>query len=229
MTRDSTHNLNTPKMNYDFQTNWDSMVLPLLSLPHIKKSIKKGVKNILSVRSNKTLRFSAKKPPAEYQFSDSWCVYMDEFTETLTKKLLEDGILQPDKNAPSPDADGEEFDDYYESSEFAEYEKYKEQVIRPYVNHHEKTSLRAYQLFMACHWWNPTFGLTLARTVCPREKWFVKYGEDHTTIVNADKTKVFDILYFDPDDPTFGGELAISKSLKPTRIEHHDPNEWKES
>lgn len=201
-------------MNYDFQTNWDSMILPVLSLPQIKKSIKKGIKKFIPF-SYKGLKYSSKLPPAHYGRSDAWSMHMDEFKERLMVRLLTDGILQPDPNIPSPDAEAEDLDDYFnEDPRAEEYETYKEKVMEPYIRHHEKTSLQAYQMFFACHWWNPTFGLTLAQTVCPLEKWSVLKGELHTTVVNADRTKVFDILFFNPDDPTKGGEFAISQALK---------------
>ena len=36
-------------MNYNFKTNWDDVILPLLSHPLIKKSIKKGITNFINI------------------------------------------------------------------------------------------------------------------------------------------------------------------------------------
>ena len=82
------------------------------------------------------------------------------------------------------------------------------------IKHHEKTSLRAYQLFGACHWWNPTFSLALAKLIYPNEKWNILRGNCHTTIVNKDATLVFDILYFDELDVSLGGSNAIEQARK---------------
>jgi hypothetical protein len=61
---------------------------------------------------------------------------------------------------------------------------------------------------------SPTFGLTLAKIIYPNEKWIVKKGFHHTTIVNKNETLVFDILYFDENDEMKGGKLAISDAEK---------------
>jgi hypothetical protein len=82
------------------------------------------------------------------------------------------------------------------------------------MEYHKKTSLRAYQLFGACHWWNPTFCLTLAKIIYPNENWKTKKGFYHTTILNLDESLVFDILYFDQNDETKGGNLSITESSK---------------
>jgi hypothetical protein len=35
-------------MNYDFKTNWNDIILPLLSLHKVKKSIKKGITSYIN-------------------------------------------------------------------------------------------------------------------------------------------------------------------------------------
>ena len=70
----------------------------------------------------------------------------------------------------------------------------------------------SYCLIGGCHWWNPTFCLTLANIVMPNEKWIVINSDYHTTVVNSDCTKIFDILYFDENDKSFGGDLAYENS-----------------
>ena len=66
----------------------------------------------------------------------------------------------------------------------------------------------------ACHWWNPTFSLTLAKLVYPNEKWKIKKGFYHTTVVNLNESLVFDILYFDENEEMKGGTLALCESSK---------------
>ena len=60
--------------------------------------------------------------------------------------------------------------------------------------------MESYLLFGGCHWWAPTFELTLARFVEPNETWSILRSTKHTTVVNKNKTKVFDLLYWSLDD-----------------------------
>ena len=199
-------------MNYDFKTNWDSIILPLLVHPKVKKSIKKGVvKYFETGNCNSDITYRPDNCPAYYSCGDGWSNYMSEFEEKLTEKLLETGYLKKDENEP---LDEDEYEDYFNSNEYHKYLEYKEEMLKPFIKHHEKTSLRAYQMFGACHWWNPTFGITLAKLIYPNEDWKVISGEYHTTVTNKNETLVFDILYFDENDETKGGKLAIEDSLK---------------
>ena len=193
-------------MNYDCKTNWNDVVLPLLSMPSIKKSIKKGITKFINDGQSDEL-YDSKKCPASYSSNDSWYTHLEDFKEKLTNTLTETGFL---KQPPIID-DDIEFD---ECLECLQYEKYKDEALEPFIKHHEKTSLRAYQLFGACHWWNPTFSLALAKLIYPNEKWNILRGNCHTTIVNKDATLVFDILYFDELDVSLGGSNAIEQARK---------------
>ena len=122
-------------------------------------------------------------------------------------------FLKKDENEPATNDNGE-IDDYFDSSDYNKYLNYKNEILKPFIKHHEKTSLRAYQMFGACHWWNPTFGLTLAKLIYPNENWIIKSSDYHTTIVNKSETLVFDILYFDENDETKGGKKAIIDAVK---------------
>ena len=201
-------------MNYDFKENWNDVILPLLSLPKVKKSTKKGI--IAFINDGNCFEdtfYDPDKCPAFYERGDGWAVYMDEYEEKLAEKLLKTCILKKDENEPLTNDNGE-IDEYFGTPTYDKYLNYKNHIIKPFIKHHEKTSLRAYQMFGACHWWNPTFGLTLAKIIYPDEKWIVKKGVYHTTIVNKTETLVFDILYFDENDETKGGKLAIYDAIK---------------
>ena len=192
-------------MNYDFKANWNDIILPLLSQPTMKKSIKKGIMSFLkSGAAYKDVTYEANKCPASYETADGWLNYMDDFRENLEEKLLESGYLKPEPIIEDDDKD--------DSPEYSEYLEYKENLLEPFIKHHERTSLRSYQMMHACHWWNPTFSLTLAKIIYPNEKWHVKKGHYHTTIVNEMETLVFDILYFDENDETKGGKNAINQA-----------------
>jgi len=194
-------------MNYDFKTNWNDVILPLLSHQLIKKSIKKGITNFIKDGQSFEEKYDCNKCPAEYSSNDGWFTYIVEFEEKLTDKLIKTGFI---KEQPILEEDIEAF----ESPEYLEYEEYKDKILEPFVKHHKKTSLRAYQIFGACHWWNPTFCLTLAKIIYPNEKWNILKGHYHTTVINNDETLIFDILYFDENDDTNGGENAIKEANK---------------
>ena len=182
-------------MNYDFKANWNDIILPLLGLPAVKKSIKKGIINFINDGNcGEDTEYNSNVCPASYGRGDGWATYINEYEEKLVEKLLKTGILKKDENEPLNE---EDLDDYYnESDNFTKYTNYKNQIIKPFIQYHENTCLRAYQMIGACHWWNPTFSLTLAKLVYPNEKWKIKKGFHHTTIVNSNETLVFDTLRY---------------------------------
>lgn len=195
-------------MNYDFGANWNDVVLPLvLHNGLVKKAMKRGIVNYLKHFDIKHMKYSPIRPPAYYISNDSWDTYMGEFEEKLVEKLIKTGFL-PEQPLLKED---EEFED---SEECQKYEAMKKEAIEPFVRHHEKTCMKAYQMFGCCHWWNPSFGLTLAKKIFPNEKWKVIRGDKHTTIANKERTLVFDILYFDENDETKGGKKALEFAVK---------------
>lgn len=194
-------------MNYDFKENWNDIIVPLLKHPSVKKSVKKGLNKFIKDGQSYETVYDSKKCPASYCSNDGWVMHIDNFKEELTDKLLETGFL---RQPPIVEEDIE-FD---ECPEYLEYEKYRDKLLEPFIEHYEQTSLRAYQVFGACHWWNPTFSLALAKLIYPNEKWITLTGKCHTTVVNQEKTLVFDILYFDENDDTKGGKNAIDEANK---------------
>jgi hypothetical protein len=63
-------------MNYDFKTNWNDIILPLLSHPSIKQSIKKGINNFIKDGKSYIKEYDSKKCPAEYSSNDGWFTYI---------------------------------------------------------------------------------------------------------------------------------------------------------
>lgn len=194
-------------MNYDFKANWNDIVVPLLKLPKVKRSLKNGIIKFLD-ETDTIYKYSSTQCPASFMRTDVWSVCNELYEEKITEKLLQTGYLKRDTNEPQNEDD---FDEYTESKQYQAYLDYKENALRPFMKHHE-TSLEAYQLFGACHWYNPTFGLTLAKLIYPNEHWYIKSGIDHTTIANKDHTLVFDILYFDEFCESKGGSKALLNS-----------------
>ena len=100
-------------MNYDFKTNWNDVVLPLLSMPSIKKSIKKGITKFINDGQSDEI-YDSKKCPASYSSNDSWYTHLEDFKEKLTNTLTETGFL---KQPPIID-DDIEFDECLECLQF---------------------------------------------------------------------------------------------------------------
>ena len=84
-------------MNYDFKANWNDIILPLLGLPSVKKSIKKGITNFINHGNcGENTEYESNNCPASYGRGDGWAEYMDEYEEKLVEKLLKSGILKKD-------------------------------------------------------------------------------------------------------------------------------------
>ena len=87
------------------------------------------------------------------------------------------------------------------------------EIIDSYMNLERNKNYIYYCCYGACHWYNPTFCLELAKLVMPEIDWQTLRGSKHTTITNKDETLVFDILYFDNNDTeTFGGKKALAEA-----------------
>ncbi len=161
------------------------------------------------------LKYDKSKRPVYYCRNDHILNMEEEFDIAVQPKLVEAGILLPDENEPDKDKYPVEedlenaWDEYYGSETHNKYMDYRNKVIEPYWQDFLDSDYEAYCLYGGCHWYNPTFSYTLAKMVAPTEKWRVKYGRYHTTVVNDTGDKVFDILYFDPRDETKGGAKAL--------------------
>ena len=106
-------------MNYDFKANWNDVILPLLSLPKVKKSVKNGI--ISYIKDGNCFEdtfYNTEKCPAFYERGDGWAVYIDEYEEKLTEKLLETGILKKDENEP---LDKDKMDEYFDTPNYDKY------------------------------------------------------------------------------------------------------------
>ena len=163
--------------------------------------------------------------PLKYAQGDSICNIDDEIEERVIHLLTENNILKKNINKPSEfiNEEGELIDcsdddimnDYMSSDQFDAYEQYKYGVISPYLNVEKDKDFRYYCLYGGCHWYNSTFGITLARMVMPHIKWKLIIGDFHTTVASDDEKLVFDILYYDNNDTdTFGGKQAIIEATR---------------
>ena len=187
-------------MNYNFKDNWNDIILPHLDTVIMKKAMKKGILGYLNndlFYGDKLKNFKFDKAP--YEYSSCITPLQSEWEDEMIKTLKKHGILKL------------EYDKY--DVEYDDYKKeYIDPILKPYLTKYKKTHIDAFCLWGGCHWWNPTFCLTLANIILPDEELRVRRSECHTTIVNKYDTKIFDILYYDKDDATLGGDNAYIKS-----------------
>ena len=238
--------------NYDFKSNWEQRIMPLLKTERIQKAIKKGIMAWLSSEKERIieneltqeekrmtgkaktelykskrkyydlhdkrftdLKYDKNKLPYRYAKGSCRCMFYED-EEKIEEKLIEWGILKADPNKPKKSEykdieEYEEANDDYQSGETGEqYYNYKEEIIEPYFRANAEKSYKSYCVYGACFWYNTTFCLELARMVIPNEVWKIKKSNIHATIINEKENCVFDILYYDEDDETFGGRHALT-------------------
>lgn len=225
--------------------------MPIIRTNRIYGAMKQGIKNYMDVRRKEIFEeflydeeilkvcgykyvskpFKRNDYPLRYARGDSICDEEDKIEDRVITFLKEKGILKDDVNEPRYDSfeEGPEGDleydraweDYQDTSLKAEYDKYKQTVIEPYLDIERMKNYKYFCLYGGCHWYNPTFGITLAKMVMPDIKWKIIGGDFHTTVVSHDEKLVFDILYFDEKDTeTYGGRQAIVDAKK---VEDHFP------
>ena len=214
-------------MNYDFGANWDSKIKPLLDNPKVLRSITLGVNRYLAQFPTKE-RYKKNTCPATYSSLDYYCcTLMDRKRDELFDRLRKTGELPREFLELEMEYHNCEDDD---DDIITAYHEMREDILEPYFTWDKiKYDAESYYLCGSCHWWAPTFELTLAKLVEPTEKWKVRMGSKHSTVINAAGTKVFDLLYWGLDkrlenrmfgdpipkskvDKTLGGKLAYQNS-----------------
>lgn len=191
-------------INYDFGANWKSKIVPHLDDPRIKKALQVGIDHYLSGFPFKR-KYKKNTCPANYSSRDHYCMLMDRKGEIYINKLEKEGKL-PKKYMNLKSKINKDDDDY--TKLFFMEEKIKEPL---YKWKNIKYDLESYHLSGSCHSYAPTFELTLARIVEPEEKWFVRTSDVHSTVINEEETKIFDLLYWvcfgDIDKYMFGDKM----------------------
>ena len=200
--------------NYDFKKNWNDIV-PLLELPQVKSAITRGINSYLNNDDTRTDKYDKKHFPLYYARGDTICYILgDNFDMDFTEELQIKGILKLDINEPNENdfTSCKYYDiameEYFENGNYDKYHEYCQKIIEPYYNYKMKHNYQSYCLYSGCHWWNNTFGLTIAKLIMPNENWKIVKNDLHTTVVNKEDTKVFDILLYDDKLADFGGDKA---------------------
>ena len=216
--------------------------VPFLDHPKLKKAIIKGINsylinvdrlNIENGRARMRKRYNAKHPNVLYYFMHDAELQLRKEDEFLKRLYLE--------GTTSSTRDGKRFLELYRIFDVDEYDinlegspleeeyiKLRYKMVDLHMSEHD---MDQYCAIRACHWWNPTFGLTLARLVEPGEKWLVRQGDKHTTIINGNGTQIFDLQMWAIDGnrlaaylfgdslvghtPTRGGAKAFVTSKDP--------------
>jgi hypothetical protein len=236
-------------INYDFKANWDTKIKPFLDDPRIKKAIREGIMQYC--RSFKYIRkYKNNTVPAIYSSSDYYVRLTDRRDEIKFEELRRSGLLpkryllleeMENKLRAGIYNNAESFDDYEEdfSKIYNEQDYIKIKLLESYFTFDKvKYDIESYVVQGACHSWAPTFQLTLAKLVEPNEKWKVRSSDKHSTVINEDGTKIFDLLFWaytgrlenhmfgDPlsqealDDYTLGGKNAYIDSTDPDDLKN---------
>jgi len=182
-------------INYDFGKNWKTKIKPHLDNPKVKKAIRKGINSYLKIFPTNR-KYKSNTIPATYSSRDGYVEILCRKEDELLKELREAELL-PKKFLRLEKKMKDNEDDDYDS----EYMEMREEILEPYFTWEKiKHDLEYYAILGSYHWTAPTFGLTLAQLVEPEENWYVRSNDKHTTIINEDETKIFDLLYWCSDN-----------------------------
>jgi hypothetical protein len=200
--------------NYDFGKNWQTQVVPHLEKPAIKKAIRAGIKSYFKFVAPKNRRHYKKDTvPASYSSCDWWASRIWKRESKLMLDHEAKNIL-PRNLIYKEGCNGDRF--------MKRRDKYLQQFFNWETLKHE---IGSYVLHNGCFDWAPTFELELAKLVEPHEKWSVREGSHHCTVINSDESRVFDLNYWaltgsrydrfideeqvEEKDTTLGGKAAF--------------------
>lgn len=218
-------------VNYDFGKYWDTKIIDLLDHPDIKDAIRKGINKYLKSRGWDG-KYEKDTVPAAYTDSFYYADIMRRLDKRVYQRLIEKDkvpleLLKLECYTNSFD-DDDAIKDVYENDL---HEKKHKFLNKKFPWSSKKYDMETYCVVDSSHSWAPTFELTLAKLVKPKEEWRVLKGHKHSTVINKDNTKVFDLLtwalldnrleefifddYSSHDDPTLGGMKAyLDSNLK---------------
>lgn len=197
--------LNILPMNYDFYSNWH-LIQPHLKKPLLIEAINKGIRSYrgdgwsMEDGPPSSMGYLADNPDVREREREE---FMKDNPDKIPQEYKD---LEAQQDRLHPD----DIDD--DQEQWFELQSQKECIIDDLIPVPSEDEYGYYVMSGACHWWNPTFSLTLAGLMFPDEQWEVLSSNVHTTVVNKEKSRVFDILYYEhqcPGDVTLGGIKAI--------------------
>ena len=187
-------------INYDFGKNWKTKIVPHLHNKKLLKSIHDGVNDYLdSYPGNKT-KYRKNTAPASYCSSYGYFNMMERKKDNIIDKLRKEdklSIRYLRLENKINEMDEEEYQSLYGCRLQRLLWRLKDKITKPYTSWNAICNdIESYILFHSCHFYAPTFELTLANLVEPDEKWSIRTNEKHSTIINETGTKCFDLLYW---------------------------------
>ena len=208
--------------NFNFKDNWGE-IYKRLEYHSVQCVIKSSIKKYLR-ETNFPLTYDKELLPCHYSQGDAWTfIVSDEEKDKLRERLTIDGTIEKDLKFPNykkilkkcrndkTKADAiydEKYEKYLDSHQSYKYETYCNEKMKPYIDEIMKNNYKSYKLRSGCHYWNNTFSLKMANYIFPKENWEVISNHLHTTVVNKNRTKVFDILMYNENADDFGGDEA---------------------
>lgn len=224
-------------MNYDFGSHWETQCVPHLHSPELDCILKQAYEAV-GPENHHYLNFvpNLKQPPiANLHKSSMWWEMLDTMAEPYKqdskfKALISTLSVDEQKCALEAWSKLQESDHKcdveFESSSYlttdieAEFTKCNSEVediiLRQlgYDWKYNRDKLAFYVPFGYCHWWNPVFGLWLAKKVFPTWEWEVLEGKLHSTVYCRKKHMVFDIIAWGYNGRLH--EYVAGSLLKPT-------------
>jgi hypothetical protein len=219
-------------INYDFKNKWITDCVPHLTNPIIQKEIEIGVNDYLSDcgildHTGPFCRYKPNTRPCNYSQSSEY--FDDKIDEEIMQDLMDTGEI--------PEIVEEEYMDLWRKLELMdENEESSDLYLKicemrwSLVEPHKtleitKMNIETYFIHRACHSWNSTFGITLARLCEPNENWEILSGQCHTTVINNQRTKLFDVYGFmQNQNPVEGGrEMYLHTKIPITESKYYKP------
>ena len=138
-------------INYEFGKNWDTKIKPFLDNPKIKKAIRKGVNDYLSIFPiNK--RYKNNSCPAIYSSNDSYAIIIDRKEEILMEKLRKNNLLPKQFTDLELKLQNMTTDEDIDNIAF-ELLEMKMEIVKPYFTWDKiKYDLDSYILSGSCFW-----------------------------------------------------------------------------
>jgi len=209
-------------INFDFGTYWKEKIIQHLEHPSILKAIRHGIRGY----GGKDVKYKNKTRPSSYSKSDYNIEIQAELEDKIFEKLKSEGKIPAEyfkleKRIELLEKQGKNCLKLY-----TKFDDMRDQLTESYFDwNNVKHNIESYLIPESECEFNSKFCLSLAQLVEPDEKWYIKFGETRSTVVNEKGTKFFDLAYWCMtnnrlenylfgqklkfDEPTFGG-LAIS-------------------
>ena len=174
-----------------------------------KKDISNFLKNI-DKNNNYFKRFvySKWKMPKDYSADcmDTGLDEADSFDFELRNLLIKYSVVETYTEDTDPDTT-EKID--------SKYNRLTRDIFKNYINN----CLDSYQIFHSCFTYGAVINLYLAKSLFPEDTWELISSDFHLTCVNKSRSRVMDILLFEPLENDFGGLRSYLYATNPSLYE----------